>query len=320
MPRPHRYVTEEPHIPFELDVLYEDERIIVVDKPHFLATMPRGMWYRQTALIRLRERLGEPDITPAHRLDRMTAGVLVFVRDKASRGAYQMLFQNKQAAKVYECLAPCRPIARPRYGTIEPIAPPRPFPLVRRSHITKLRGTMAAFEEPGTVNAETLIERGERFMPVAPVRLPSRALYGVRASACRFETTPVRQDHSGLPGDAGDADIAGLAGISRIDGISRLVGASRVAGLEDGIHADAAGSMICRYTLHPRTGKTHQLRVHMNSLGLPIVGDDFYPRIETRAYDDFSRPLQLVARRLAFIDPITHEPREFISRVVLQAA
>ena len=58
-------------------MLYEDERIIVVDKPHFLATMPRGMWYRETALIRLRERLGEPDITPAHRLDRMTAGVLL---------------------------------------------------------------------------------------------------------------------------------------------------------------------------------------------------------------------------------------------------
>ena len=67
-----------------MDVLYEDERIIVVDKPHFLATMPRGMWYRQTALIRLRERLGEPDITPAHRLDRMTAGVLVFVRRRVS--------------------------------------------------------------------------------------------------------------------------------------------------------------------------------------------------------------------------------------------
>ena len=93
-----------------MDVLYEDERIIVVDKPHFLATMPRGMWYRQTALIRLRERLGEPDITPAHRLDRMTAGVLVFVRDSACRGAYQMLFQNRQAVKIYECLAPCRPI------------------------------------------------------------------------------------------------------------------------------------------------------------------------------------------------------------------
>ena len=109
-----------------MDVLYEDERIIVVDKPHFLATMPRGMWYRQTALIRLRERLGEPDITPAHRLDRMTAGVLVFVRDPACRGAYQMLFQNRQAVKVYECLAPCRPISRPRFGTIMKVEPPCP--------------------------------------------------------------------------------------------------------------------------------------------------------------------------------------------------
>ena len=165
--KPHRYVIDEPHIPFEMDVLYEDERIIVVDKPHFLATMPRGMWYRETALIRLRERLGEPDITPAHRLDRMTAGVLVFVRDPACRGAYQMLFQNKQATKVYECLASCAPIRRPRFGTITQAEPPRPFPLLRRSHITKEHGTLAAFEEPGAVNAETLIERGELILPSA---------------------------------------------------------------------------------------------------------------------------------------------------------
>lgn len=58
--KPHRWVFDEPEIPFELDVLYEDSGIIVVDKPHFLATMPRGMWYRQTALIRLRERYGNP--------------------------------------------------------------------------------------------------------------------------------------------------------------------------------------------------------------------------------------------------------------------
>lgn len=204
-----------------MDVLYEDERIIVVDKPHFLATMPRGMWYRQTALIRLRERLGEPDITPAHRLDRMTAGVLVFVRDPACRGAYQMLFQNRQAVKVYECLAPCRPISRPRFGTIMQVEPPRPFPLLRRSHITKEHGTMAAFEEPGLANAETLIERGDLCFPPADGR---------------WREAPEGGPHPG-------------------------------------------NHPICRYTLHPRTGKTHQLRVHMNSLGLPIVGDDFYPRI-----------------------------------------
>lgn len=163
-----------------MDVLYEDERIIVVDKPHFLATMPRGMWYRQTALIRLRERLGEPDITPAHRLDRMTAGVLVFVRDPACRGAYQMLFQNRQAVKVYECLAPCRPISRPRFGTIMKVEPPCPFPLLRRSHITKEHGTMAAFEEPGLANAETLIERGDLCFPPAGGRWREAPVGGSR--------------------------------------------------------------------------------------------------------------------------------------------
>ncbi|KAB7787323.1 pseudouridine synthase [Bifidobacterium cebidarum] len=240
MPRPHRFVTEEPHIPFDLEVLYEDERLIVIDKPHFLATMPRGMWYRETALIRLREQYGEPDIIPAHRLDRMTAGVLVFVRDKACRGAYQTLFQNKHAVKVYECLAPCQPIRRPRFGTATPLESPRPFPLLRRSHITKVRGIMTAYEEPGLVNAETLIERG-----------------------------PLVADR------------------------------------------------ICRYTLHPRTGKTHQLRVHMNSLGLPIVGDNYYPRIQNLPYDDFSQPLALVARILRFTDPITGDVREYTSRMPL---
>lgn len=253
-----------------MDVLYEDERIIVVDKPHFLATMPRGMWYRQTALIRLRERLGEPDITPAHRLDRMTAGVLVFVRDPACRGAYQMLFQNRQAVKIYECLAPCRPISRPRFGTIIQVEPPRPFPLLRRSHIVKERGTLAAFEEPGLANAETLIERGDLILPPT-------------------------------------------------DGKWRAESESGFLSPESGPYSPKVGSrsegqLVCRYTLHPRTGRTHQLRVHMNSLGLPIVGDDFYPRIQTRPYDDFSQPLQLVARMLRFTDPVTGQEREFVSR------
>ena len=81
-----------------------------------------------------------------------------------------------------------------------------------------------------------------------------------------------------------------------------------------------AGEPIVRYVLHPKTGKTHQLRVHMNSLGLPILGDDFYPRIEQRAYDDFSQPLELVARVLEFRDPLTGEARRFVSRVSLGAA
>lgn len=252
--RGHRYVTEEPHIPFDCEVLYEDERIIVADKPHFLATTPRGMWYRETALIRLRQAYDEPDIIPAHRLDRLTAGIVVFVRDRACRGAYQMLFQNHQALKTYECLAPLKPISRPRYGTIRALEPPRPFPLERRSRIVKQRGILQAYEEPGEVNAETMIER------------------------------------------VGPGQAHGVSGT-----------AARTAG----------HGTVARYVLHPRTGKTHQLRVHMNSLGLPIVGDDFYPRIVEHAYTDFSTPLELVARELEFDDPLTGEHHRFTSRVPL---
>ena len=265
MPKTHRYVTDEPRIPFDLDVLYEDAGIIVVDKPHFLATTPRGMWYRETALIRLREAYGDDAIIPAHRLDRMTAGVVVFVRDRALRGAYQTLFQERRTTKTYECLAPAAPAIRPRYGTVERLEPPRTFPLLRRSRIVKRRGILQAVEEPGEVNAETTIALGEW--------------------------------------TAGD---------------SRTPVAGAVA------HGDMAAARpsgrVRAYTLHPRTGKTHQLRVHMNALGLPIVGDDLYPCIEMRAYDDFSHPLELVARRLAFTDPVSGEDREFVSRIPLGGA
>lgn len=245
----HRYVMEEPSIPFELEVLYEDAAIIVVDKPHFLATTPRGMWYRQTALMRLREAYGEPAIIPAHRLDRATAGVVVFVRDPALRGAYQMLFQRRQTAKVYECVAPCAPVRTPGAGTVRRLEPPRPFPLVRRSRIVKIRGRLQAQEEPGVVNAVTLVERMER-VPAAGT---------------------------------------GTAG----------------------------APMLARYVLRPRTGKTHQLRVHMNALGLPIEGDDLYPVVRDRAVDDFSQPLRLVARSLEFSDPVTGGMRRFVSRMPL---
>lgn len=242
--RRHRYVIAEPHIPFEYEVLYEDDGIIVIDKPHFLATTPRGMWYRETALIRLRERYGEPDIVPAHRLDRLTAGIVVFVRKPELRGAYQMLFQEHRTVKTYECLAPLAPVVRPRYGTVTRIDRNQPFPLVRRSHIAKDRGRLQAYEIPAAVNAESLIERGDN---------------------------------------------------------PRIID----------------GNVAINYVLHPKTGKTHQLRVHMNSLGLPILGDDFYPDVIQRPYDDFSRPLELVARRLEFDDPVTGESRAFVSNALL---
>jgi tRNA pseudouridine32 synthase/23S rRNA pseudouridine746 synthase len=282
----HRWVDAEPEIPFDYDVVYEDSGIIVIDKPHFLATTPRGMWYRQTALIRLRERFNEPDIVPAHRLDRATAGIVVFTRKPRLRKTYQMLFQRHMVAKTYECLAPAAPIARPRYGTIARLDPPAVFPLLRRSRIVKRRGILQAYEEPGEVNAETVVRLGD-------------------VDGCGAE----RSAYDGYRDDGVDLKVAECRASS---GMAERRAVSRAS-----VFRSHSQHVRRRYILEPKTGKTHQLRVHMNALGLPIAGDDLYPRIEYPDYDDFTTPLQLVARSLAFIDPIADEPRRFVSRVPL---
>ncbi len=87
----HRDLPEEPRVPDSIDVVYRDEHIVVADKPHFLATMPRGSHIAETALARLRDRLGIPALGAAHRLDRLTAGLLLFTVRPGERGAYQTL-------------------------------------------------------------------------------------------------------------------------------------------------------------------------------------------------------------------------------------
>ncbi len=217
----YRELPDEVVVPFDIPVLYRDDDIVVVDKPHFLATMPRGGHVAQTALVRLRRSLDLPELSPAHRLDRLTAGVLLFTVRREVRGAYQTLFARGEVSKTY--------LARSS-------APPRvELPVVLRSRIIKQRSHLQAVEEPGEPNAETLVEA-----------------------------------------------------------------------LGDG-----------RYQLTPRTGRTHQLRVHMASLGLPIDNDPLYPRIVEVAADDFSAPLQLVAQRLEFDDPLSREPRSFVSSAQL---
>ena len=88
----YRELPDEVPVPFDIPVLYRDDDIVVVDKPHFLATMPRGGHVAQTAVVRLRRELDLPELSPAHRLDRLTAGVLLFTTGREVRGAYQTLF------------------------------------------------------------------------------------------------------------------------------------------------------------------------------------------------------------------------------------
>jgi tRNA pseudouridine32 synthase/23S rRNA pseudouridine746 synthase len=224
----HREPPDEERVPFALDVVYRDEHIVVADKPHFLATTPRGSHVAETALARLRRDLGIPALGAAHRLDRLTAGLLLFTVRPEERGAYQSLFGAKLVRKEYEALAP--------------YSPGLALPCTVRSRILKERGVMAAQEVEGEPNAVTRVELRDR---------------------------------------------------------------------RDGVG---------RYRLTPSTGQTHQLRVHMNALGVPILGDPLYPVVTGPApAGDFRRPLQLLARRLEFTDPVTGHEHRFVSGRVLEA-
>lgn len=105
----HRDLPAETEVPFDIPIVYRDDTLLVVDKPHFLPTIPRGGHILQTALVKLRLELDLPDLVPAHRLDRVTAGLVLFVVDPRARGAYQTLFQDRKVRKVYDAVAGVNP-------------------------------------------------------------------------------------------------------------------------------------------------------------------------------------------------------------------
>jgi tRNA pseudouridine32 synthase/23S rRNA pseudouridine746 synthase len=222
----YRDLPIEPVVPFPIEILHRDENLLVIDKPHFLATMPRGAYVARSALVLMRRELDLPELSPAHRLDRLTAGVLIFTVRPEARRPYQELFAQRAVTKIYDAVA--------RYDSALDL------PRTIRSRMIKERGVLRAEEVPGEPNAETHVELS---------------------------------DH-------------------------------------DGVHG--------LYTLRPRTGRTHQLRLHMSSLGVPILGDNFYPEFYEVPGDDYSTPLQLLARSISFVDPLTHRDRQFDSARRLQ--
>ncbi|OYD71593.1 pseudouridine synthase [Rhodococcus sp. OK302] len=151
----YRELPAEDPVPFHEEILHVDDDLVVIDKPHFLPTTPSGRYLRESALVRLRVRLDNPDLTPIHRLDRGTAGLVMFSARPATRGAYQSLFEKRQVSKVYEAVS-ARP---PTWDQDAPALDGREVPLVYSNHITARRGELRvvvdASREP---NAETLIE------------------------------------------------------------------------------------------------------------------------------------------------------------------
>jgi tRNA pseudouridine32 synthase / 23S rRNA pseudouridine746 synthase len=226
----YRDLEVEERIPFDEVIVHQDEHLIVVDKPHFLPVTPSGKYLQETVLVRLKRKLGIDTLVPIHRIDRDTAGLVLFSIQPATRDAFQALFRDRAVHKTYEAIAPWRPDLN--------------FPLTRESRIvedkSEGRGFMTQTEVEGTPNALTHIQVLE-----------------------------IKEN-------------------------------------------------FAKYQLKPVTGKRHQLRVHMHALGLSIVGDGIYPVLTPEGQIDYEHPLQLLAKSIEWVDPITREVRRFESKFELQ--
>ncbi|MBD9417050.1 pseudouridine synthase [Pseudomonas sp. PDM16] len=143
-----REIENERKIPFQACVLHLDKHLLVADKPHFLPVMPAGDYAEETLLTRLVRETGNPHLAPLHRIDRHTAGLVLFSTEPASRGAYQALFREKRIDK--------------RYQAIAPALPQHQFPLRRHSRLEKGEPFFRMCEVEGEPNSETLLEVLER--------------------------------------------------------------------------------------------------------------------------------------------------------------
>lgn len=143
-----REVENERKIPFQARVLFQDAHLLVADKPHFLPVMPAGDYAEETLLTRLVRETGNPQLAPLHRIDRHTAGLVLFSTDPGSRGAYQALFRERRIDKCYQAIAP----ALPQHA----------FPLRHCSRLEKGEPFFRMREVSGEPNSETLLDVLER--------------------------------------------------------------------------------------------------------------------------------------------------------------
>ncbi len=223
----YREVQQETKVPFDEQILFENDRFMIVFKPHFLPVTPSGNYVNECLVHRLRIRMGIDTITPAHRLDKDTAGIMLFTKTPEYRGTYHNLFMNNLIHKQYHAIAKLTPEVKSRAN----LSTPQHWDV--KSRIVRSSPSFLMQNVEGEINAHSKIQ------------------------------------------------------LIKIEGDRGL------------------------FELEPITGKTHQLRVHMQKLGMPIVNDRFYPTLQPESKPDFNAPLKLLAIRLKFIDPIDFQAHDF---------
>ncbi|KAA8735333.1 pseudouridylate synthase [Acinetobacter qingfengensis] len=217
----YRHLGSETLVPFTYEILFENDEFMLIDKPHFLTVNPTGQYVQQTLLTRLKKDTGNADLTPIHRLDRETAGLILISKNKLTRGIYQQLFAQKKVKKIYHAIA---------------------------SYNAHLSFPM---------HFSAFMQKGEPFYTMCI--------------------------NDGVANSHTEIDI-----------------------LEH-------NHFWAKYQLNPITGKQHQLRVHMNALGLALKNDRLYPKIK-HDIENFNQPLQLLAKYIYFEDPLTQQQMYFSSK------
>ena len=217
-----REVAEEAPIPLAEKILFQNNEILVVCKPPFLPVTPSGSYVNECLLNRLKEKTGNHNLVPLHRIDRETSGLVLFSKNKETRGLYGDLFLNDRIEKIYEALAELNQPPEANNWTVE-------------NRLIESEPWFRMQEVPGAVNARSRIK-----------------LLAFRDKRAHFQLSPI-------------------------------------------------------------TGKKHQLRVHMSGIGFRIMYDRYYPELLPKQADNLDTPLQLIARRLKFVDPVSGSEMEFES-------
>ena len=217
-----REVADEPRVPLQEKILFQNDEILVACKPPFLPVIPSGPYVNECLLNRLRMKTGNNNLVPLHRIDRETSGLVLFSMNKKTRGLYGGLFLNGTIEKTYEAL----------------------------SVVTR--------------NPETTDWRVESRLVDDDVWFRTKVVQGVVNARSRIKLVDLKNNRA-------------------------------------------------HFLLYPLTGKKHQLRVHMSGLGFRIMNDRYYPALLPKQEDDLNNPLQLIARRVRFTDPVSGKEMEFES-------